>query len=125
MGHIVATWAEVKKFIYQNNYQVNDDSNDLLTLQLEGNGRSQLVFVSAINQFLVIASPFARVGEIPPGKALTTGSCFGSVQLGEIYALRHVALLETLDAPELDLAINQLAGEADRIEAELTGGDAF
>jgi hypothetical protein len=125
MGKFVATWTEVKKFIYQNNYQVNNDSNNLLTLELAGDGRSQLVFVSAFNQFLLIASPFAKVGDIPPGKALTTGSCFGSVQLGDIYALRHVALLDTLDAAEINLAINELAGEADRIEAELTGGDTF
>jgi hypothetical protein len=39
--------------------------------------------------------------------------------------VRHVALLDTLDAAEINLAINELAGEADRIEAELTGGDTF
>jgi hypothetical protein len=118
----VATWTEAKQFIFQN-YKVQSDDGSTMVLLVEGGGRSQLVFTINVNNFVFFTSPFAKVGDIAPGKALTSSQIFGVLEFAEMYALRHVALLDTLDVDELLFAVNELAGAADRLEQELVGGD--
>ena len=120
----MATWTEAKQFIFQN-YKVQEDNGNSLVLLVEGDGRSQLVFLLNVDEFMIFSSPFAKVGQIQPGKALTASIVFGVAEFAETYALRHVALLSTLDVAELVLAVGELAGAADRAEQQLVGGDSF
>ena len=117
----MATWTEVKQYVFQN-YKVEQDNGQSLMVNLSGGGRSQLVFLMNINDLIVFNSPVAKVGEVPPGKVLTSAPLFGVVQSDDYYSLRHVVLLSTLDTAELDLAILEFGQAADSLEAELSGG---
>lgn len=121
----MATWAEVKSYISAN-YQVSDQSGDLIQLNFaDGNGRSQLVFVGGNDTAIQIKSPFARVGEVQPGKIFDHTGLFGVTTAGDVYCLTHTMLTETLDGIELDVPLALLTTEADRLEKALGLGDKF
>jgi hypothetical protein len=116
----VATWTEVKQYVFQN-YKVEDDGGDSMTIRLGGDERTQLVFFAKAGDYLVFSSPIAKVGEVQPGKVLTSSLVFGVIQTADYYSLRHVALMSTLDVAEIDLAILEFGTVADSIESDLNG----
>ncbi len=121
----MATWVEVKQYIFQN-FNVKSDSGNHLLINVEGGGRSQLVSVVNIENFLMFSSPFAEVGQVQPGQVLAASQIFGVALMGEYYNLRNVTLIDDLDVNELNLSIVQLAAQADEIEGKLMrGGDKF
>jgi hypothetical protein len=74
---------------------------------------------SVINYY----APFALVGQIQPGQALEASQMFGVSVIGKLYCLRHLLLTASLDADELEVPLNMMAAEADRIEKQLGLGD--
>lgn len=121
----MATWAEVKKYI-SNKYTIDDASDSLLRMTFNAeNGRSQMVFVGGGDTAVVIRSPFAKVGEVQPGKIFDNTGIFGVTVIGELYCLTHTMLTETLDSLELDVPLELLVSEADQLERALGLGDKF
>mgnify|MGYP000031593560 CR=1 FL=1 len=85
-------------------------------------GRSQLVFLSVLDDLMVLSSPFASKDDISARKALDLAVIFGVADIGEFYVLRHILFLEDLDESEVVNSISLLAARADTIEEEV-GGD--
>jgi len=50
---------------------------------------------------------------------------FGVTCLGNWVGVVHTALADTIDAPEIDVPLELLAGVADELERRFTGGDEF
>jgi hypothetical protein len=115
----LATWAEVRSYI-ASKYIIANDSGNLLTInfQTEG-GRSQVVFVSGDDDLIMFKSPFAKEGQVQPGKVIQMATVFGVVQVGDMYCVTHVQLTQTLDTPEIDVPLNLMAANADEIEKNL------
>lgn len=121
----MATWAEVKKYV-ASKYTLNDSSDSLLQMTFnDGKGRSQMVFVGGDDTVVFIKSPFAKIGEVQPGKIFENTGIFGVTVVGELYCLTHTMLTETLDALELDVPLTLLVTEADQLEKALGLGDKF
>jgi hypothetical protein len=120
----VATWTEVKAFLF-NNYTIDKDSGDSLHLTFSNGTTSQIVFVSNADPFIVFSSPFAKVGDVPPGKVLEMVTLFGASQIGDFYALQHIGLLSTIDTDEITVPLSLLAEQADKMELALTNRDTF
>jgi hypothetical protein len=125
IGIPMATWAEVKKYV-TSKYTINDSSADLIQMTFsDGNGRSQMVFVGGDDTVVFIKSPFAKIGEVQPGKIFENTGIFGVTVVGELYCLTHTMLTPTLDALELDVPLALLVTEADQLEKALGLGDKF
>lgn len=121
----MATWAEVKKYI-SNKYTISDSSADLIQMNFSDNtGRTRMVFVGGDDKVIFIKSPFAKIGEVQPGKIFENSGIFGVTVVGELYCLTHTLLTETLDALELDVPLALLVTEADQLEKALGLGDKF
>ena len=121
----MATWAEVKKYV-SSKYTIDDASDSLLRMTFgDGNGRTQIVFVGGDDTVVSIKSPFARIGEVQPGKIFDNAGIFGVTVVGDLYCLTHTMLTETLDAIELDVPLALLTSEADQLEKTLGLGDKF
>jgi hypothetical protein len=121
----MATWAEVKKYV-SSKYSINSESADLVQMTFsDGNGRSQMVFVGGDDSVVFIKSPFAKIGEVQPGKIFDNAGIFGVSVIGELYCLTHTMLTPTLDALEIDVPLAILVTEADQLEKALGLGDKF
>jgi hypothetical protein len=120
----MATWTEIKAFMF-NNYKIDEDSGDFLRLGFSDGRTSQMVYVMNADPFVIFSSPVAKVGDVPPGKVLAGVKYFGAVQMGDFYALQHVSLMSTLDSDEITVPLRMLAAAADTLEHELTGKDTF
>ncbi len=120
----MATWTEVKAFMF-NNYTIDNDSGDSLRLTFTNGTTSQMILVHNADPFVLFSSPVAKVGDVPPGKVLAGVTLFGATQVADFYALQHVSLMSTLDGDEITVPMALLAEAADKLEHELTGQDTF
>lgn len=127
----MATWQQVKSYIYSK-YQVSNDSGSSITLMFEtGNGRSQMVMLGHVDadefSSLQISSPIASVSRVSGDDVLRTagGTGVGITRIGDFYAVTHTQLLGTIDDAEIDWPIMLVTSTADRIENALGLGDAF
>jgi hypothetical protein len=120
----MATWTEVKAFLFQN-YKIDNDSGDTVRLTFSTGTTSQVVIVGNLDPFIIFSSPVAKVGDVPPGKVLEGVTHFGASVVGEFYALQHLGLLATLDGDEITVPLALLAVTADKLEIALTGKDTF
>lgn len=87
-------------------------------------GRSQLVFLKVLDDFIVLSSAFAKKDDITAHKAIDLAQIFGVTDMGKTYGLRHVIFLEDLDESEITSGISWLAARADILETQV-GGDAL
>ena len=126
----MAKWRQVKSYIYQN-YQVSGDSGDILTLLLDtGNGRSQIVHVGHVDaddQSSIMLSVFAQKSMVSADRVLTATEIIpaGIRSTGDLYAVSHMQLLETIDEPEIDWQMVLVASYADQLEEYLGLVDQF
>jgi hypothetical protein len=120
----MATWTEVKAFLYKN-YDIDSDDGNVVSMTFTNGKTSQLVFVAEIGPFITFASPVGKVGEVPPGKVLEGATTFGAKIVGDFYVLQHVGLLSTLDGDEITVPLALLAETADELEISLNGADTF
>lgn len=121
----MASWQDVKQFLYSN-YKINSDEDGVLSILFEtGNNRSQLVFVAQTGDFLRLLSPVADEGSASPARVLGEPSLFGVTKFGSHFCLVHNQLLDTVDEAEITGVIPLLAGFADKLESALTGSDSY
>lgn len=127
----MATWQQVKSYIYSK-YQVSNDSGSSITLTFEtGNGRSQMVMLGHIDadefSSLQISSPIAPESRVTGDQVLRAaqGTGVGITRIGEFFATTHTQLLATIDDAEIDWPLMLVTSTADRIESALGLGDAF
>jgi hypothetical protein len=123
-GALVATRAEVITHLRSFN-DIEDQGDGKFRTEWDlGNGRTQLIFLFVADDFVVMTSPFAKEDDVTSSKALSLAAVFGICKVGDLYAFRHVVLIEDLDESELIHGIGYLAHAADGAESEV-GGDRF
>lgn len=80
-------------------------------------------------EWVQIATPFARVGQVDLGLLLAeVGSSTvvgGLVVMGEYIVLRHTLPLVNLDINEFVEPVELIAGSADLLEQQFLGGDNY
>ena len=126
----MATWQQVKNYIYAN-YQVADDSGGMLTLMFttEGN-RSQkvlIVHVDTGNQLesILFMSPVAAWSQVSADRVLrATEEVPVSIRsTGDFIVATHAQLLASIDETEIDLPLLMITLHADQLENLLGIGD--
>jgi hypothetical protein len=121
----MATWTELKQFLY-NSYPIDQDAGDVLRILFNvGGGRSQYVHVHNLDPFVTFSAPFGKVGEIKPEKVLNNAVPFGVAQINDKYTMIHSPWLATLDERDVSASIESLVVRADELEKKLTGKDEF
>lgn len=121
----MATRGEAIKYLRNiDGMQEGDDGLFTYVLSWAKEGRSQLVFLKVVDDFIVLTSPFADKDDISTHKALDLAVIFGVADMGSHYGLRHVIFLEDLDESEIVNGINWLGARADILESQV-GGDAL
>jgi len=121
----MATRADAMKYLRGiNGMNEGDDGLFTYVMNWEDDGRSQLVFLKVIDDFIVLTSAFAEKDAISAHKALDMAMIFGVTDMGSHYGLRHVLFLEDLDESEVVSGISWLAARADILESQI-GGDAL
>ena len=129
IGDSVATWQDVKTYIYRN-YVVHEDRGHLLVLLLDmDGGRSQFVFVSGApdSDLISISSPIGSV-EVIDGNvllSLSSNRVMGIRQTAGIYSVGAPLLLADLSATLMDTLIALIAEDADSYERDLGLGDRY
>lgn len=130
-GLFVATWQQVKSYIYSK-YNVNTDEGTTMSLNFETSpGRSQMLFVAHIeaDEFsaVLFSSPFAAWSQVSGDQALraTEVVSTGIRSIGDYLVVTHSQLLSTIDEPEIDLSMLLIVNQADQLEQVLGLGDQF
>lgn len=126
----MATWQQVKNYVYAN-YQVSDDSGGMLTLLFQtGGGRSQkvlIVHVDTGNEFasILFMSPVAAWSQVSADRVLrATEEVPVSIRsTGDFIVATHVQLLASVDETEIDLPLAMITLQADQLEKVLGIGD--
>lgn len=126
----MATWQQVKNYIYSN-YKVADDSGDGLWLLFDTEGgRSQKVkiaFVDTGNQFssILFMSPVAAWSQVSADRVLraTEQVPVSICSTGDFIVAMHSQLLASIDEAEIDVPILMVTSRADQLEKLLGIGD--
>lgn len=127
----MATWQQVKSYIYSN-YQVADDSGDGLWLlfQTEGGSRSQKVRIGLVdtgNEFssVLFMSPVAAWSQVSADRVLraTEQVPVSICSTGDFIVAMHSQLLASIDEAEIDLPMAMITSRADQLEKLLGLGD--
>lgn len=100
-----------------------DDALFSYVVSWDEDGRSQLVWLKVLDDYLVLTSAFAEKDAITAHKALDLAILFGVTDMGDHYGLRHVLFLEDLDESEIVGGVGLLAARADILESEVSGSD--
>ena len=126
----MATWQQVKSYIYSN-YKVSDDSGDGLWLlfQTEG-GRSQRIKIALVdtgNEFssVLFMSPVAAWSQVSADRVLraTEQVPAGICSTGDFIVATHSQLIASIDEAEIDLPMAMITFRADQLEKLLGLGD--
>lgn len=121
----MATRGEAMKYLRGiNNIKEKDDGLFTYVVSWPEDGRSQLVLIRVVDEFIVLSSAFADKDDITAHKALDLAVVFGVTDMGSHYGLRHVIFLEDLDESEIINGVTWLASRADILEGKV-GGDAL
>jgi hypothetical protein len=97
-------------------------------------GRSQAVYLwrrqlmKGAEEWLVIESPFAELGDVDVDKALLEAGnmvCGGVVIVGRFLTYRHAVPLANLDTNEFRRPLQLVTLAADQLESRLAGGDSY
>jgi hypothetical protein len=130
----MANWRDFVAFV-KSTYEISQEEPDMLRLMFETeHGRTQYVYLwrrlllKGSEEWLVIESPFAEVGEVSLQKVLDeAGSmvCGGVVSVGRYVTYRHSLPLANLDVNEFERPLELVTLAADRLEHRLFGGDQY
>ncbi len=127
----MATWQEVKQYVYSN-YRVTSDDATRLTLEFQTTlGRSQMVHLicGEGSPYISIFSPIGRTSQIDGNRLLQLtdagAKAMGVVQAGDMYMTVGMALLADLSGPELEIPMHWALEEADQYEQALGLGDQY
>lgn len=130
----MATWEDLTGYI-GNHYKVADQQDGLVKLIFEFDDlRSQVVIVSkatlagGAEEWLLIQSPFAKVGAVDPNSVLEFMSdmvCGGLARIGDLLTVRHAVPLANLNINEFERPLHLVTFTADMLEKKFAGRDAF
>ncbi len=123
----MATWQEVKQYIY-GNYKVAQDDDH--TIQLNFNtkpGRSQRVILMYVGESAIwISSPIGLASQVDANRLLQLtdgGGLMGVKEIGGMYVTSAVIPLADLSIQELETPMHWAYEEADEYEQALGLGD--
>jgi len=125
--------AEVREWLLRRS---NDEEDDIYTIEIEVDERSQLVFVGVYEDqdgeseydHVTVWSIFASVDDVPLKDALSAvrSASFGMKRLGDNYVLYTSARVEDLASVDaLIQLVYWLGAQADVRERELLGSDEY
>lgn len=130
----MAAWQDLVGYV-RANYKVSDESPESMKLIFDmGQLRSQVVMLWHVTlgddneEWLQIESPFAEVDKIDLRKALEEVGlivCGGLALIGDVLTIRHSVPLANLNINEFERPLALVTSTADRLEAQLAGGDQF
>ena len=130
----MATWNDVVSYLNAN-YNCKEESKTMLSLLFDtGNDRSHLVFVELagndkIGEFAKVSAVVGNSKDFNKLEALCRAATpyvtGGIVIEGDAILLRDSLPLLNLDINELEDPLRVITNAADRIEAEITGGDDY
>lgn len=134
----VATWRDLVTFI-RREYEVIRDEPEEIRIQIrfgddDGNQRTQMVVIAREildrrEEWIQIASPFARVDQVDPVRVLeeigTTTVVGGAVIMGPYMVLRHSLPLINLDINEFVDPLEMVTLAAEDLEEIFTGRDDY
>jgi hypothetical protein len=120
----MATKQEAIEYL-KSKYNVEQQTDSAYTMawDYEGAKRSQIVFIEFFDTYILVSSPFAKVGQISADQAFDSGLPWGVVKSGGFYCFSHAVLLADLDSSELDVPLSIMATFADGYEDTLGLGD--
>jgi hypothetical protein len=127
----MASWLEIKDYIL-GKYLSEWDGGDFITIEASfSDGRTQLVFVMHLPQYnppaVLFQSPIGDQRRINPSALLADEVAqripFGIKAVADSFAVTHVAFRDTIDAPEIDVPIFEVAAAADALEERFLGTD--
>lgn len=127
----MATWQQVKNYIYAN-YQVSSDDGNLMMLQfMTEAGRSQMIQIVYIEaeefSSVLFNSPIAEWTQVSADRVLraTEEIPVGVRSIGDYIVAYHSQLIASIDEAEIDLPMALIVNQADQIERYLGLGDQF
>ncbi|MFI9383224.1 hypothetical protein [Kutzneria sp. NPDC052558] len=135
----MAAWADLVRFI-DREYDVTRREADEVRVRIHYSGedvdddeRTQIAVVAREEvdgqEWVQIATPFARVEEVDVARVLAsigaTTVVGGAVIMGEYLVFRHSLPLRNLDANEFVEPLELVAGSAELLEEQFTGGDYY
>lgn len=125
----MATWPEVKQYIYAN-YNVSQDDDHTIHLMFETKpGRSQRVILSFIGGSAIwITSPISPASQVDANRLMQLteeSGVMGVKQSGGMYVTSTVLPLADLSIQELETPMHWAYEEADQYEQALGLGDRF
>jgi hypothetical protein len=130
----MTAWPDLVKYV-RANYKIADETPTSMKLIFDtGHLRSQVVMLwyetlgDGAEEWLQIESPFAEVDEVDVRKALTEIGrtvCGGLAVIGDVLTIRHAVPLANLNINEFERPLTLVTNTADRLEAQLAGGDRF
>jgi hypothetical protein len=105
----MATWQQVKSYIYAN-YTVANDDGQVLPMHFETEtGRSQMVLVSFIEaevfSSVIFQSPIAEWSQVSADRVLraTENMSVGVRSIGDYIVAHHSQLVASIDEAEIEL----------------------
>ena len=130
----VAAWNDIVSYLNAN-YKCKPESSTMLSLVFNtGNDRSHVVFVELagndkIGEFAKVSAVVGKSKDFNKLEALCRAATpyvtGGIVIEGDLILLRDSFPLLNLDINELEAPLKVIIAAADRIEAEITGGDDY
>jgi hypothetical protein len=130
----MATWGDLVAFV-GSEYRVTKVADDEIRIEVEFEDRrkqSVVVYREVLDkrdEWVQIASPCGKAAEVNLLALLTelgnTAVCGGAVVMGDYVAIRHSLPLENLDINEFVDPLALVAGVADELEEQFTGGDGY
>ena len=135
----MAAWADLVRFI-DREYDVTRREADEMRVRIHYSGedvdddeRTQIAVVAREDvdgqEWVQIATPFARTDDVDVRRVLAeigaTTVVGGAVIMGEYLVLRHSLPLQNLDINEFVEPLELVAGSAELLEEQFTGGDLY
>jgi hypothetical protein len=122
----MATWQEVKSYL-KSNYKIRSEEDDFVSLVFEtGDGRSQLIFVAHLNEWIRFSSPIAKKAESDLATIVERAAGFGiGIHGMDWYGLVHMQLLATVDSAEIDAGLDWVTAFADEVEKAVSSEDIY
>ncbi len=126
------TWAEIQEHA-RAKYKLAEDEGDSFKLVWRyDNDRLQQILVNCYaalgEAWCNFTSPACRRGDLSPELALKRSLSFavGTICLDQdVYVIRYSLPMSALKLETFDLLLGVIAGTADQLEEELSGGDDF
>lgn len=123
----MATWQEVKQYIYGNYKVAQDDDHTIQLIFNTNQGRSQRVALMYVGESAIwISSPIGAASQVDANRLLKLtdgGGLMGVKEIAGMYVTSAVLPLADLSIQELETPLHWAYEEADQYEQALGLGD--